>query len=454
MDEREHAGGEESLGPSGAGCRHKHLGYCSHGAAPLPGGSWGHMLSSLPMETGADSEPLATWLARLKQSIGDESFVKLTLSRPRAKSDLKNIYFTLVRLKRGKRVQELRRYQTRDEFHHYALEEAPQKVEELLPATFLEGNLFTTTGNFALQVKGPGALRIRQSPATFTTSSPEPHNREKTRAVPENARFLRALGISDLHGRVRRDRYDKYRQIDKFVEIVGPLIAGLPPPTNRPFKIVDVGAGRSYLTLALHDLLARTMGESIQVVAVEQREDLVREITSIAEGLKLVGFEVVATPMASLPRQDTDVVVALHACDTATDDAIVWALASNARLIVLAPCCQKYLRTRMSVPAPLNAVTTHGIHEERFSSMLTDSLRALVLQAQGYETKVFEFISAEHTAKNTMLIAEKSLTPHRRRQEAAAQEIARLKAMFALPDFYLDTHLPAEGAPLENPLQR
>jgi hypothetical protein len=229
--------------------------------------------------------------------------------------------------------------------------------------------------------------------------------------------------------------YDKFRQINKFVEIIQSLVSPLDVEPNRDiFSATDFGSGKHYLSFALHHFLS-TRYEKLTLTAVEQRPDLVSLGQNIASSLGISSIDFIAGTIAESSLTAPTLVVALHACDTATDDALARAILNKARLICVAPCCHKYVRKQMNSADHLLApILRHGILEERFAESLTDSLRVLALEASGYNAKLFEFISPEHTAKNTMITA--SLTGRPNLDSLAA--LNRLKASFGLKDFYLD----------------
>jgi hypothetical protein len=175
----------------------------------------------------------------------------------------------------------------------------------------------------------------------------------------------------------------------------------------------------------------------LKVTGVERREDLVLAGRSVANKLGLKSLEFINSSISQAELRGVDLVVALHACDTATDDAIARAIKADANYICVAPCCHQYVRQRMTPSTDLDALLRHGIILERFAEGLTDSLRVLALESHGYKTKLFEFISPEHTAKNVMITAVKT----GRANQESAKTMQALKTKFDLKDFYLDTVL-------------
>ena len=202
---------------------------------------------------------------------------------------------------------------------------------------------------------------------------------------------------------------DKFRQINRYVEILGPLLRAI--PTGRLRKDRRYGGGKGYLTFAVADHLANTLNRQAEVVGVELRPELVAESNAIAAGAALPGLRFEAGTIDSFDAAGADVLIALHACDTATDDAIAKGIAADAELIVVAPCCHKQIRREIEASnqgTDLDFVLKHGIFVERQAEMVTDAMRAMILEHFGYATKVFEFVSDVHTPKNVLIVAEKN----------------------------------------------
>ena len=225
--------------------------------------------------------------------------------------------------------------------------------------------------------------------------------------LPADAPWLRALGVTNDQGRPREGMAAKYRQIQKFAELVSHLIreAGL---EEGPLRVVDMGCGKGYLTFAVSALL----GERAQVRGIEARPELVALTNQAAAAAGWSGrlsFE--AGTIEAAPIAATDLLIALHACDTATDEALAKGIEAGAKLLVVSPCCQKELRPQLTPPPVLADALAHGILQERQAEFVTDALRASLLEWAGYRTRVFEFISTEHTAKNLMIAAIRTQAP-------------------------------------------
>ncbi|MEQ1854322.1 MAG: methyltransferase, partial [Chthoniobacteraceae bacterium] len=262
----------------------------------------------------------------------------------------------------------------------------------------------------------------------------------KVRALA-NAPFLEKLAVTGATGEARPGMADKLRQVERFVELLGHLVDGSELRDARAVRVCDMGAGKGYLTFAAHAFF-RNRGIEAEVIGVEQRPELVEQTNRIARELDCAGlrFERGAIADFTLPER-LDVLIALHACDTATDDALAAGVRAGAKLLVVAPCCHKEVRRRLSPPPVLSGVLRHGILAERQAELLTDGLRALALEAAGYDAKVFEFIASEHTAKNLMLAATKR--PVAGDPSAAKAELRALMDFFGLPAQRLVTLLSA-----------
>ncbi len=361
---------------------------------------------------------LEPFLARLRAAVEQRSLVKLTLSAPRAKdSTLRNAYARLVSLRDGLRLSLVFREATQDITKNYSPAEGIDQVARLLESSFRTAHLFATDFEATWESPTEGAQpRFRVRPRPSTGNPPTlAHDRARHHLVDPAAPWLQALGVSGPDGKVHPTRSAKFRQIHRFVEILSHC---LPERSEAPVRLMDMGCGKGYLTFAAYEWL-RQRGDHPQATGVETREDLVRLCNHLArqQGMEGLSFEqgVIA---GVTPPPGVDVLVALHACDTATDDALAAAVKAGARLILVAPCCHKELRPQLRPPPALTGAFRHGVFRERQAEFVTDALRAGLLEWAGYATRVFEFIASEHTAKNLMIAATLRNGPHRTSQEA------------------------------------
>ena len=388
------------------------------------------------------------FLDLLRAAVREGTLEKLTLGKPRgADASLKNLFIRPVTLKSGPHFAFVWRHATRDVTKNHPPDSALAEIERLIGADFLDAHLFTATQTAQLETKPDGSARLRLTPAPGASSAPAAprtaHDREKPRPIPADAPWLRALGVTNDRGQPREGMSDKFRQIQKFAELLSHLLDEAFPefatgPSHPPLRIADMGSGKGYLTFALAALL----GDRAIVRGLEARRELVELCQRVARERGFAGrLSISAGTIADAPFADgVDVLIALHACDTATDDALARGHAAGARLLVVAPCCQKELRPQLAAPPVLAEPLRHGIFQERQSEFATDALRAQLLEWAGYRTKVFEFISTEHTAKNLMIAAIKARPPGTADDERA-QAIRDFARFFGIRTQALAGHL-------------
>jgi SAM-dependent methyltransferase len=378
------------------------------------------------------------FITLMRSAVADGSLVKLTLGKPKGSDPtLRNLFVRPVVLKSGAKLAFVWRHATRDVTKNYGPEEAIGILEPLVGTDFLDAHLFTATGSVQLET-GSGTPRIRIMAQSKAPAAAGGNDRSKTRSISSDAPWLRALGVTDPIGRPMTAMADKFRQIQKFSEILSHLLKEAPLPTDRRLQVFDMGCGKGYLTFAACELL----GERAQVHGVEVRAELVAfcNRTAAEQGLADHLSFVVGT-IEETNAGFADVLIALHACDTATDDALAKGVSAGAALIVVAPCCQKEIRPQIVPPEVLAPALRHGIFVERQAEFVTDALRALLLEWAGYSTRVMEFISTEHTAKNTMISAVKA---HRPGNGSTAKAIREFAAFYGVRHHTLARHLGFE----------
>lgn len=388
--------------------------------------------------SGMTSEtPQEKFLSALEASLGDSSFVKLTLGAYKGpEAQLKNLYVRQVLIKREAKLSFTYRYQTRDIVKNHAFAEGVAQIKAALAGGFNAATLFTTAFDLSLEKQV-----LKKKAPSHTALLPVSHDRDKKRLIgTENKAYLHALKITDDQGAVFKNAQDKYRQINKYVEILSGLVQGMAP--DRLKKIVDMGAGKGYLTFALCDYL-NGIHLKPEIIGVEYRADLVALCNQIATDAAFDNLRFTQGSIADYDCAGASILIALHACDTATDDAIYKGITAGADLIVVAPCCHKQIRREIEKSKThndLDFLMKHGIFVERQAEMVTDGLRALVLECFGYSTKVFEFISDAHTPKNVMIVGTRNLhagSPN----PAILEKIKAAKAYFGIEHFHLEAML-------------
>ena len=323
--------------------------------------------------------------------------------------------------------------QTRDIVKNYDLDESLARIQEALNHDFQSAKLSTIEFDLILDKN-----KIRKTPPSHSGPISLGHDRAKERLIdPQGKSYLHALNITDEKGVVFQNAQDKFRQINKYIEILSGLIKQMPPENIK--KIVDMGAGKGYLTFALADYLCG-LKIGAQVVGVEMREDMVALCNQIAKDSNLNNLNFIQSSIQNFDTTGANILIALHACNTATDDAIFKGIRAGAELIVVAPCCHKQIRREIeknkSNPE-LDFLLKHGIFMERQAEMVTDGLRSLILEYCGYSTKVFEFISDAHTPKNVMIVATKNKQNKTHDPEILAK-IKSAKIFFGVETHYLE----------------
>ncbi len=387
------------------------------------------------------------FLDLLRSAVRDGTLVKLTLGKHRgADATLKNVFVRPVALKSGPHLACVWRHATRDITKNHPPAGALAQLEPLIGGDFLDAHLFTTTQNAQLESQPDGEARLKLSqvaPQAAAAISLSPagaasHDRVKSHVIRADAPWLRALGVTNDRGQPREGMADKFRQIQKFSELLQHLLADATLPHDRPLTVVDMGSGKGYLTFAIAELL----GERAQVRGIEARPELVELCNRVARDHGLAP-RLTFSPgsIADTPLEACDVLIALHACDTATDDALARGIAAGAGLLVVAPCCQKELRPQLTAPAVLADALRHGIFQERQAEFVTDALRAQLLGWAGYRTKVFEFISTEHTAKNLMIAATKTRATSSAPDAVETQRLRAFAAFYGIRHQRLAAHL-------------
>lgn len=372
------------------------------------------------------------FLDRVRQTVEGQRLVKMTLSRYTGRdTELQNVYVRPVEIKDGPRLQFVYRSATQDVTKNMTDAEGVACVAALLESDFRNAHLFATDAVVTFEQRVGQAPLLRIDPATATAAPSFRHDRAKQRPVdPEQARWLHGLGVTDASGAVCKGMEAKFRQIAKFVEVLIPLVADAGLAERPALRLVDMGCGKGYLTFAAYEWLRGHGWPRAEVEGIEARPALVDLTNRVAAEHGLTGLHFRQGAIAEAETKRPDILVALHACDTATDDALARGVQAEAALILVAPCCHKELRPRLRPPPALGEALKHGILLERQAEFVTDALRAGLLEVAGYEARIFEFIATEHTAKNLMIAAVR-----RRRAydaDAAAHHVRELAALYGI----------------------
>jgi len=386
---------------------------------------------------------LQLFLDYILNSLENKEFQKITISHKRDDSNtLKNVFAKAAVLKAGMKLSFVYRYPTKDITKNFDFEVGIALIGEILDKDFYQADLFTTISDWHYTVNKNGISRMSKTPPTITEAVLYTHDKIKKRFITlENNVYLRELGIATADAKVKKDMEDKFRQINKYIEIADSIVSSAALPSG--FHIVDMGSGKGYLTFALYDYLNNVLKLSAEITGVELRNELVESSNRIA---KMAGFGKLKFQTGSIETTELaqiDMLIALHACDTATDDAIYRGIRADSKVIICAPCCHKQVRKQINPENDLKSITKFGILEERQAEILTDGIRALVLEAYGYKTKVFEFISTEHTPKNVLIVGIKK--GNGKVDESILDQIKNIKKVYNIQYHQLEKLLHING---------
>lgn len=370
------------------------------------------------------------FLDAVQQALETQSFERLILSQYKGEmQQLEKMTFRLIELQQQPVLNVLYRHKTQDVTKNYPISDAMQIIAEHL-ACCKQGNLFASTQDVQLKRnKKKDLLTITQKTAVAKNEAraAQAHDRSKHRFVEQESVFLQHLSITDAQGQIIPSMARKWKQINKFVEIFSGALTQL-PNQDQALHVVDFGSGKGYLTFALYDYLAKQQQVPF-VTGVELNEKMVEFCQHVAEASGFKQLDFFQGDVRTYQPERLDVMIALHACDVATDFAIHTGIRLNAQMIMCAPCCHKELRPQLKSPEVLKPMLHFGIHAGQQAEMLTDTIRALLLKAYGYETKVFEFVALEHTSKNKMILATK-------RADFVAPDATVLAQIEALKNMY------------------
>ncbi|WP_331344255.1 SAM-dependent methyltransferase [Cellvibrio sp. UBA7661] len=408
--------------------------------------------------TDKPAAELANFFNDCVQAFEGGHLQRLVLSKYKGdEADLNRITIRPVQIKEQKLLSFLYEYRTNHVTKNFTLNEAIAQLQQWLGSAFHNAHMITDEWEIQLSFSKKGKVLINRNrnknsaPVDDSAASdgkkvqPElAHNRTKLRYVDQSRPYLRELGITDAQGQVIPAMSRKWKQINKFIEVLSLAIQQTGLDKREELHIADFGSGKAYLTFAVHDYLTANVQVKTQVTGVELRQNLVDLCNQTAQRLSLAGIKFEQGDVQHFSAQNINIMIALHACDTATDYALNMGIRTGAEIIMCSPCCHKQIRPQMKSPLLLAPVLQHGIHLGQEAEMITDGLRALLLEAHGYDTKVFEFISLEHTSKNKMILAQKrSSALHKtpRDNSDILQQIAAIKDFYGIQEHCLETLL-------------
>ncbi|CAA0103480.1 Uncharacterised protein [Zhongshania aliphaticivorans] len=394
------------------------------------------------MSASNQPEEIQYFLKQFQQAFNDNALQRLVLSKYQGNEpQLKRVTIRPVLLKDTLLLSFLYEYQTQHITKNLNLDESNILLAQWLGSDYKNAHLVTQHIEIQLRFSKKGKAlisehKLKAQGTGNTTEQQLSHNRKKHRFVNQDRPYLTALGVTDAQGQIIPAMSRKWKQINKFIEVLSGAIENTGLTTQQDIHIADFGSGKAYLTFAIHDYFNDTLAIEPRVTGVELRQNLVDLCNQTAANLQLSGIKFEQGDVQHFAAQNINIMIALHACDIATDYAINMGIRSGANIIMCSPCCHKQIRPQLKSPSILAPLLQHGIHLGQEAEMVTDGLRALLLEANGYDTQVFEFISLEHTNKNKMILAQKRVQP--RNNSAILEQIAELKRFYGIQEHCLE----------------
>ncbi|MBS0234775.1 MAG: SAM-dependent methyltransferase [Proteobacteria bacterium] len=386
-----------------------------------------------------DEHPKFSFVKAVREAIDDTSFAKLTLGKFRGEGEERKAVAILVVIKDRPQLKFVTSFPRKDETKTFAIDDGIEFIARLVGKQYMSATLFTSERDVRIEYSRKGVPRLAVGKPTSASSAPQPHDRQKAYLVPPDRPYLQVLGVADREGRIKPTMQGKYRQICRFIEIADDLIAESAFENGAPISVIDIGSGKGYLTFAFYDYVTTALGRACQMTGIELRSDLVDLCNGLAQDLKFEGLKFVAEAAARASSAAVDVVIALHACDTATDDAMAFGIKSGARLILSAPCCQHEIAPQIrDTGEGLKGLIKYPLLKQRQADLVTDASRALLLEASGYKVRLIEFVSTEHTSKNILIAAVKSSGVDR---TAARQQYEALQTTIGFSSHHLASQL-------------
>ncbi len=376
------------------------------------------------------------FLETFQQALETQGFDRLIFSQYKGELEqLEKINLRVILLQNEQFLSCLYKYKTQDVTKNFPIKQAMDVIVDLLNVC-KQANLITSEQELQLKKnKKKVMLSISKNKPVVKVSEQQGHDRAKHRFVEQDSQFLQGLGITDAKAQIIPSMARKWKQINKFVEIFSGALDQI-KTDDHALHVVDFGSGKGYLTFALYDYMAKHI-QTPHVTGVELNEKMVQFCQKLASDVQFNQLDFFQGDVRTYAPERLDVMIALHACDVATDFAIHTGIRLNAQMIMCAPCCHKELRPQLKAPLVLQPMLQFGIHAGQQAEMLTDTIRALILKAYGYETKVFEFVALEHTSKNKMILATKR-KDYTEPDQAVLAQIQALKDMYGIQKHSLE----------------
>lgn len=373
----------------------------------------------------------------IKSSLAENKFLYGVFTTPRNKSEnpYKKITARPISIK-NENVIHFEKFTDKQAFHdNYTYDTAADEIVNLIINEYRNINIFTEDADYQLIVSKKGSVRVTEKEPTKTQNT-EDHNKKKQYIINENepCDFLTLLGVMNKDGAVYAKKYDKFKQINKFLEIVDDSLKG--KKLEDDFMIIDFGCGKAYLTFALYYYFHFIRKIKVKIIGLDLKDEVIEFCNETAEKLEFENLEFIYGDIQNFEyKSDVDMIVTLHACDTATDAALVKAIKWNTEIILSVPCCQHEFYDKIK-NSDLEPMLKHGLIKERVSSLVTDSLRSLFLETKGYKVQLMEFIAMEHTPKNILIRAVKT----NKDNVKAEKEYEDFKKFWNLNDLFIEKY--------------
>lgn len=345
------------------------------------------------------------WFDLLTETVQQRALFRLILSRPLASGTIQKVAIRPVQLQGEIHYQWTVRIGQQERHENLTAADLLRRVTQQFGKTWGDLHWFADDGDFTLRHKSAGQVTFKRKPPTQSPPSSD-HNLSRRYIIAEGTpcSFLIAAGIMTSEGKVKPTAYHKFRQINRYLEFIADVMPHL--PAEGPLRVVDFGCGKSYLTFALHHFLTEIHHREVGIVGLDRKSDVISNCTETAGKLGYRGLQFREGDIATyMPSGPVHLAVSLHACDTATDDALAAALRWQSDVILAVPCCQHELCQHWAGQLP--GITAYGLFKDRFAAMATDALRARFLDCHGYRAQILEFIETEHTPKNVLIRAVK-----------------------------------------------
>ncbi len=370
----------------------------------------------------------------IKNSLTENKFIYGIFATPRVKFQYKKITVRAIVIK-GISYLQLEKFTDKQVFHENLTYEAAFDVLLNMVNEYRNINLFTSDADYQILISKKGNIKVTQNEPAKKLKKAE-HNKEKQYIISENqpCDFLEILGVMNKDGKVYTKKYDKFKQINKFLEIVDDSLAG--KSIQDGFTIIDFGCGKAYLTFALYYYFYYIREIKVNITGLDLKEEVIEFCNETAKKLNYEALQFMYGDISDFEyKNKVNMVVTLHACDTATDAALVKAIAWDCDIILSVPCCQHELFNKIE-NEDLKPMLKHGLIKERMSSLITDSLRSLFLETKGYKVQLMEFISMEHTPKNILIRAVKA----NKNTKPKEIEYEDFKKLWNLNDLFIENY--------------